>query len=347
MAGSPKETAITVSISVLSQLIRYLNHLNVDVDKMLRGIGIDPNILNTPDTRLSIETYLAVEDEAARMTGDPCFGLHMGEFAEPGSWTILGYMMMNCRDLREAFEKVGKYQRIIGNLITASARIGLGKVKFIYTVPKYAPVMSRHCFESAFSSSLRIIRNLTGKELSPLEVGFTSPEPPPEHLKEYGRIFRCPVLFAQKHNYMVMETSIGSTPVLAPNEKLLEHFEAYAREIITELEAEDDTTARVTRIILSSLDSKNFGIGTVAGEMSMSVRTLQNRLKEEGKVFSDLVREVREHLAKKCLREDYTVEDITYMLGFSDPAVFRKAFKKWSGATPKEYRDSTGESVPA
>ena len=75
--------------------------------------------------------------------------------------------------------------------------------------------------------------------------------------------------------------------------------------------------------------------------MALSTRTLQNRLKDEGKVFSKLLKNTREKLAKKYLRENYSVEDITYLLGFSEKSVFRKAFKKWSGCTPKEYRETS------
>lgn len=71
--------------------------------------------------------------------------------------------------------------------------------------------------------------------------------------------------------------------------------------------------------------------------MAVSVRTLQNRLKEEGVVFSQLTKDIRERLAKKYLRENYSVDDITYLLGFSEPSVFRKAFKNWSEVTPREY----------
>ena len=101
----------------------------------------------------------------------------------------------------------------------------------------------------------------------------------------------------------------------------------------------------MTKILLSQLDDENLSIKKVAREMSISVRTLQNRLKAEGVVFSDLLQEVREKLAKKYLRENYSVEDITYLLGFSEPSVFRKAFKKWSGITPTQYRQSSVSGI--
>ncbi|NCC36773.1 MAG: AraC family transcriptional regulator, partial [Chloroflexia bacterium] len=82
---------------------------------LLRSLGIEPETVRSPDTYLPIETYLYIQDSAAQYVNDPYFGLHMGEFAQPGSWSILGYLMMNCKTLGEAFEKSGRYQRIIGN----------------------------------------------------------------------------------------------------------------------------------------------------------------------------------------------------------------------------------------
>jgi len=326
-----------VSVTVLSQLVRYLSFLKVDTDKLFWSVGVDPVILKSPDARIAVETYIAIEDEAARVTGDPYFGLHMGEFYEIGSWSILGYMMMNCRTLGEAFEKSARYSNIIGNLIQASGHLGYKKIKVVLSTPKNAPYISRHCFEATFSSIVRMIRTLTGQKLHPLQVGFAFP--PPASITEYKRIFCSPVWFEQKHNYITFDSNIGNIPVLLPNPGLLEHFENYARDFLSEIEGLNSTTRTVIKLILERLDKKTLTIGSIAREMSLSVRTLQNRLKSEGRVFSELLEETRERLAKKYLREKYTVEDITYLLGFAEPSVFRKAFKKWSGSTPKEYRE--------
>lgn len=334
-----KKHPITVSVSVLSQLLRYLAHLEVDVNEVFRGVGIDADFLNNPDTHIPIETYIAIEDEAVRISQDPYFGLHMGEFAEPGSWSILGYMMMNCRTLSEAAEKSARYARIIGNLIQTKAVLGWGTVKIVLSTPKHAPVLSRHCFESTLSSTVRMGRSLTGRQLDPLEVGFSYSEP--ASIAEYERVFRSPVYFNQKQTYIIYDINAGKTPVLQPNPKLLEQFENYAQEYLAEFEGIDKTTRIVTRHILANLDSRDLTLSSIAKEMSMSVRTLQNHLKSEGVVFRELLEDTRERLAKKYLCENYTVEDITYLLGFSEPSVFRKAFKKWSGSTPREYREMT------
>src|SRR3972149_1136567 len=132
-------SGISVSVMVLSQMFLYLSSLKVDIDEFLNSLGVDPASVRTPDARIPLETNLLIQDEAARFTNDPCFGLHMGEFAEAGSWSILGYLMMNCKTLREAFEKPGRYSRIIGNLIEASAQFRFNKIKAVFSTPPHAP----------------------------------------------------------------------------------------------------------------------------------------------------------------------------------------------------------------
>lgn len=335
---------ISVSVTVLSQLFLYLSSLKVDVDAFLHSIGVDPHSVQSPDARIPVDTYLHIQDGAAEYIHDPYLGLHMGEFAEAGSWSILGYVMMNCKNLGEAFEKSGKYSRIIGNMIEARADLRFNKIHVVVFTPPHAPKMTRHCYESTLSSSVRMMRVLTGVHLCPLEVTFAYPRP--ESTAEYDRVFGCPVKFGQKENSMTLDWGIVNTPVRMANPDLLAHFEQYAQTLLDEMQRKDEHTRAVTRIILSRLDDESLSIEKVAREMAVSVRTLQKRLEEEGVVFSDLLREVRQRLAQKYLRENYSVEQITYLLGFSEPSVFRKAFKKWSGVTPREYREGIYANSP-
>lgn len=342
MSISPEP--ISVSVTVLSQMFVYLASLSVDIDSFLCSIGVDPDSVKSPDARIPVDLYLRIQDGAADYVHDPYFGLHMGEFAEAGSWSILGYVMMNCKNLGQAFEKSGKYSRIIGNMIEGRAELGFKKVRFIVFTPPHTPKMSRHCYESTLSSSVHMMRMLAGVQVNPLEVTFIYPKP--ESTAEYERVFCCPVKFGQKDNSMTLDWSVGALPIRMANPDLLEHFEKYAQDLLAEMGRKDEHTRAVTRIILSHLDDEALSINKIAREMSVSVRTLQKRLEDEGVVFSDLLRDIRQRLAQKYLREDYSVEQITYLLGFSEPSVFRKAFKKWSGVTPREYREGIYAGSP-
>ncbi len=327
---------ITVSSSVLSQMFLYLTSLQVDVDEFLRSLGVVPADVRTPDARIPVDTYLLIQDEAVHYVHDPYFGLHMGEFAEAGSWSILGYLMMNCKTLGEAFEKWGRYSRIIGNLIDGRVEWQFNKIRVVFYPQPHAPKLSRYCFESTFSSIVRMMRNLTGEHLSPLKVTFVYPEP--QITAEYQRIFCCPVLFGQKENSITINLGMLKTPVRMANPGLREQFERYTQDFLAEMERKDETTRAVTKIALARLDDETLSIQKVAREMTISVRTLQKRLEGEGMDYSELLKDIRQRLAMRYLRESYTVEEITYLLGFSEASVFRKAFKKWSGMTPGEYR---------
>ncbi len=344
MPTPPAAEPITISVSVLSTLFVYLASLKVDTDAFLRSLGVDPAAVRAPDTRVPLETYLLIQEVAARRTGDPYFGLHMGEFAEPGTWSILGYMMMNCKTLGEAMEKSGRYSRLIGNLIDVRAEVRLNRVRIVLYTPAHVPGLSRHCFEATLSSTVRTMRSLTGRPLNPLQV--TLAYPPPASTAEYDRVFGCPVLFDQKENSMTVDLSLASTPIRMANPALLSYFERYAQALLAEMDRPSPYSRAVTKIILARLDDEALSIDKVAQEMAVSVRTLQKRLEEEGVVFSDLLRDIRARLAKKYLRENYSVEQITYLLGFSEPSVFRKAFKKWAGVTPKEYREGVFPAIP-
>ena len=271
---------ITVCITVLSQMFLYLRSLNVDVDEFLRSINVDPEMVKAPDSRIPIDTYLHIQESAAEYVNDSKFGFHMGQYAEPGSWSILGYLMMNCSTLAEAMEKSGRYSRIIGNLIETNAHIHFNKLKLVFGTPPHAPKMSRHCFESAFTSLVRMVRTLTGKPLNPWEVTFTYPKP--DSLEEYEHFFGCPVYFGQRENSMTIDLALGNTPILMANEDLKNYFEKYAREFLAGMDQNKEFTNSVTRIILAHLDDESLTIQNVAKEMALSVRTLQKRLESEG-----------------------------------------------------------------
>src|SRR5215208_1828868 len=337
MANTPQP--ITVSAALLSQLFLYLESLQVDVDTFLISLGVDPARVKAPDAPVPIETYLLLQEEAAVFVNDLYFGLHLGEFAKAGSWSILGYMMMNCRNVGEAFEKSVRYGRIIGNLIEARLKKKAGKSKVTFFTAAHAPEMSRHCFDTVFSSSVCRLRSFTGVNIRPREVMFRYPEPGAR--SEYERIFQCPLLFGQQENSFTIDTRVLNTPILMANPDLLEYFEKYAQDFLAGMDNRNEYTRVVTRILLACLDDEALSIEKVAGEMAISVRTLQKRLEQEGVIFSDLLKDVRQRLAQKYLRENYSVEQITYLLGFSEPSVFRKAFKKWSGVTPREYREQS------
>ncbi|MGI6086066.1 MAG: AraC family transcriptional regulator [Acetivibrionales bacterium] len=338
MAGKPlTEHKYTVSGGILSQVLRYLASRNINVDEFMRSVGLDSGIFANPDERIPVEKYVLVEETASKVTNDPCFGLHMGQFTEAGNWSILGYMMMNCRTVLEAFHKFSRYSSVIGNLIKGEISIEPDHMIIKLTEPIDAPRISEHCYEGYFSSLINLARNLSGKNICPVEVALVSYKP--EFIEEYIKVFGQDVRFNRNGNYMVMDIRTANTAALLPNKSLLAYFEDYAREFLEEIESINSFTYKTKKLILSYMDSENLTEKRIAQELSISGRTLQAKLRNEGTDFNTLLRQTRQQLAQKYLRENYSIEDITYLLGFSEPSAFRRAFKKWFGVTAKEYKD--------
>lgn len=333
------ESGLEVSVGVIIQLAHYFRILKLDVEALFKAVGLDMRVLELPDERVPLEKYIRLETAAANASGDPCFGLHMGQYMEAGNWSILGYMMMNCKTLAEAFEKSFKYSAIIGNVITADIALNRQTIKITLQAPKGAPAISRHCYEGFLSSLICLARSLSGQPINALEVGLASAKP--EFIDAYQAAFGSPVLFDQQSNYMIMAVSVGDIPVLRPNESLLAYFETYAADFLAGI-TEKTKTYMVKKWLLANMDSEHLTIELAAKVFAVSVRSLQDQLKKEGTEFRQLLQQTREQLAKKYLQDQYTVEDITYLLGFSDHSTFRKAFKKWTGLTPKEYRTIQG-----
>jgi AraC-like DNA-binding protein len=327
---------IDISIGILGQLRKYAQRAALDFGALMRAAGADPGLLADPDGRIAIETYLDIEDETARVSGDLCLGLHMGEYFEPGDWSVAGYYMSRCATLGEVFVKGGRYARVIGNLIGARGWIIPGAVRVRLSVPRWAPVMSRHCYEATLSSSVCMIRRLTGRDLDPLVVRLSGERPDDD--SEYRRVFRCPVQFGSKNPGMDIPLSMASIPVLDPDPESRSRFEAWAEERLARLPPLRMASERAMRLLLERLDDPRLSARAVAREMGLSLRSFQARLAEEGGDFGSLLRQARESLARDYLRSGKSAEDIACLLGFSEVSVFRKAFKKWTGMTPGEYR---------
>lgn len=326
----------TVSVSILSQVLGYLADHGIDTSKVWKILEIDPTILNNPDGRIPVEKYAFLEEIAAELLNDPCIGLHMGQHTQAGNWTILGYMMMNCHNVMEAFQKFTRYSDVIGNLIACEINSCQDRIKLRLIEPKDAPKISEHCYEGYFSSLMNLARSITGITISPLEVGLISLKT--DYLDEYKAVFGENTCFNRKENYMLFDKVSIETPAKIPNQSLLYYFESYAQEFLKDIINQDSYTYKTKKLILSNMDSEALNIKYVAKELHISDRTLQANLKLEGTEFRILLRDTRIQLAKKYLDDNYSVEEITYLLGFSDTSVFRKAFKNWLGITPGEYK---------
>jgi AraC-like DNA-binding protein len=333
-----------ISISFVYRLLNYTNSRGIDSETLLSNAGVDLADINRYGNKISASYYFDILNEALRLTNDPYFGLHMGEFFEWRNLSNLcyimnlGYIMSSCRNLGEAVEKASNYLSFIGGPFDSMLVSASNLTEIVFQPKHTGHPHFHHVIDEALSSFVKIVKSITSKIVRIKEVRI-SHEIPGESI-EYIRIFSCPVLFNQPSTALVFNSRDLAVPIVAENTKLFPISGNSERNPYKSIDGMKDYSKKVSILLFEQLKKGAPCIKQIAKELGMSVRCLQMKLNKEGETFSQIVRNVRKDLAKTYLVDrDYTIDEITYLLGFSDPSVFHRAFKNWTGVTPGEFRN--------
>ena len=333
-----------ISISFVYRLLNYANSRGVESETLMSNAGVDLAAANRYSNKISASCYFDILDEAIRLTDDPYFGLHMGEFFEWRDLSNLcyimnlGYIMSSCRNLGEAMEKASDYLSFIEGPFDSKIIPAGNQTEIIFRTKHEKQVHINHCIDEALSSFVKIVRSITNKvvRLKEVKVSHETPEDP----GEYKRIFSCPVLFDQETTALVFHSRDLAVPIVAEDTKLFPVTANSSKNPYETIDGMKAYSKQISILLFEQLKKGSPCIKQIAKELGMSVRCLQMKLNREGETFSHIVRNVRKDLAKTYLIDkDYTIDEITYLLGFSDPSVFHRAFKNWTGVTPGKFRN--------
>ncbi len=324
----------------MKPVLEYASARGIDVEDLLAATGIDSAKLNSPETRLTLEEMDCVYRQAMRYTGDDNLGLHVGECFAIGTMDIVGHILMNCRTIGEHLEKLMEYVEIVSQgMRIILHREDEGRIAVETAVlHAHGPLMRQHV-ECLFSGGMKLASYAVGDVLAPIEVRFKHKAP--RELAEHRRIFQAPVLFGHSMNAMVWNEGFLDIPIRQPNPELLRLFEQHAKQVLNGLQSDKPLAKKVGRILFGKLQDGYPSIEDIAGELSMGVRNLQKKLEKENTSYRKILDEICCGLAVSYLRDvELSIADIAYLLGFSEPSAFHRSFKRWTGLTPTEYRNS-------
>lgn len=328
---------LTMSVTKISAFLNGFEAYGINKEEVLKSASIDPSILKSPDNRLASDEVNRLIQEAVRLTNNENIGLCQGELLSKGFSNILGYILMNCRTLGEAAEKYCKYEKIVDETSITNIKIEGSFAVLSNTTIDNTLANNRQFSDFKISGILSYIKLLTGKRIALNEVYFTHHKP--KDISEYQRIFKCPVFFEKSVNALVFDYRLLNLPIIEPNKELLLLFERNARETLNTFESNGTYSKKVTSIILKEMKGDIPSIDTVAKRLAMSVRNLQIYLKREGASYTKLLNEIRKDMAVNYLKDkSVSIDETAYILGFSETSAFYRAFKKWTGFTPGEFR---------
>ncbi len=336
----------TVSLDLVRMFARCISAKGLDFDEISTSIGMAPSLFEKSDSRISGRHFEAMWNEAAERSGDPDFGLHLGEdLAETyAGGHVLFFVMKNCPTVGEAMKKFFRYHCILAD--TAQPVLKLCG-DFAHISWNAAPGLqtSRHPSEAMLSMFTGILRHITEDRLSIVEVRFEHPGP--DDTGEHERIFNAPLCFKQGKGELVFRKSALDIAIFMADPELLHNLEAFVSRLLHRFQEPNTWSLKVSRLLGEMiLRGETVGIHAVADGLALSVRTLQNRLRKEQSTYQMLLNRVRKQIAQEYLaRGEATICDIAFLLGFSEQSAFNHAFKRWTGSTPLEYMREKGSNL--
>jgi AraC-like DNA-binding protein len=302
---------------------------------LLQQVGIEPVEFANPDTRIPHRTAIELLEVGIANRQDPTIGLQAGSLAEPCDLDVLEYAARSRPTLGDALSCIARYYR----LMHAAAEFLLieegERVVYRYRVTDgvHQPPAAN---DFVLGSTLSFVRRNT-PGVDALEVHFAHPEP--AYVEAYRQYFSCPVSFGGGMNEIVFHRDTLAAPMARSDATVSEAYEQHARRLLERLPAVEGVAGRVRRIVIEQLRGGEVTMELMAGRMAMSVPTLRRRLDQEGTTFSDIVDEIRKELAERYLREPtMAVSEVAFLLGFSSESAFHRAFRRWTGIAPSEYR---------
>ena len=291
-----------------------------------------------PDARIPVSVALQLLEGAVQLTGDPDLGLKAARFAAQGSYDLLEYTMVSAPSVKEASDVLRRYIQFLNNALDYSLEIhgDLAISRFSSRVP-----LSRAAADfqlAALYSGGR--RWLPAPPDAHSEVWLTYPEPP--DTREHARSFSgAKVRFAAPFDALVYERKYLDLPMPQADPKLHALLRRQLEQVVAELPPAQELRRQVRKLILAELAGGNPSADHIAARLQMSRRTLTRRLLQQGTSFKGLLEEVRRELAERALiSEEVGIAEIAERLGFAEPAAFHRAFKRWTGMTPGQYRAS-------
>jgi AraC-like DNA-binding protein len=331
-------TGATVSVQGLSVLFDGLRKAGVDPRSFLEGHGIDPTVLDREDDRLSADKLAGAWDAAAALTDDPLFALHAAESIEAHSFGLFSFLAVTSDTWGHALERVARYFRLITDVGQYELTV-LEDMATLHFVPstdaaRASPQLADFVVGVPFTYGSRYLDGFAAIEI-------LLPYPAPARRGAHDEFFGAPVRFSANALGLVFSTRLLDKPLRSGVPQLAALLENVVREKTSALPAPAPAPAlaQVRIALRSCLRGGDASLGQVARRLARSPRSLQRQLAREGTTFAAELDGARHELALSLLAQPgLALQEVSFLLGFSEPSAFHRAFRRWAGEAPGQYR---------
>lgn len=329
----------------LVTVIQGLQRLGLDVDAILVRAGVDLQSYTGADQRIPWESVDRVWALAVEETGNASLGLDVVEDLNPAVYRSLGIALLCSSSLRDFLERFERFFAVISTLETTELTESRG-----YAILTDRPLVQYSqatlgCHSDAFAAFLLKFVHLVKPDYTPAKVQLAW-LPPEENHSRYIEYFGCTVEFDCRDSAVFFHVEDLDQELVGANPDIARQNDHIAMSILEKMQELDLPTKVYTRLI-DFLPSGNCSRERVAQSLFMSESAFQKKLKAAGTSYQELLDNTRTELAQHYLADPaISVDEVAYLLGFSDCSNFTRAFKRWLSMTPREYRKSLSELTP-
>jgi AraC-like DNA-binding protein len=331
MAGS-------ISVLLVRPVIAALGSARLEA--FWGATDLTPQMVGDNDARISPAQFCVAWAELIRATGNPQIALDIAQATPAGAFGIVEYVCRASPTLGDALRQWVRYLNLLDDAVEVALAIDDDRAYLRVVRESEAPAPASH--ELCFALVARYASELSTVPLRAVGVEFVHPADDPA---PYRAFFGAPVTFSAAATQLVLPRSALASHLVSSDPSLLAILTRAADDIQRTTTSEPLVTAQVKRVLRDALRTDDATVEHVAKQLGLTSRSLQRRLKDEGTSFQTVRESIRRDLATRYLDENLSIAEISFLLGFSEPSAFFRAFKRWTGLTPLESRQRRREQT--
>lgn len=330
----------TVSAGYARGLLDLAVAKGADRATLMARAGLEAAVLADPDNRVPFTVFKALMREGQTLSGEPALALYFGALAFE-EMSIVGLICHAAETMTQAFTQMNRYGRLVIEVEGVSSgprfkivrRDGETWVEDTRANPNDFPELTESTLARFVTDFSRTFGDAPFVKLAHV----THAEP--AHSAAYRDILNAPVVFSSGWNAMQIDTSWLTITLTTPNRYVFGIFSDHAAALLKQLEQSKSTRGAVESLLIPILHTGDITMQQVATQMGVSRSTLHRRLKAEGVRYETLFDELRHTMALHYLSgKKLSVSQTAYLVGFSEPSAFSRAFKRWTGASPRQRK---------
>jgi AraC-like DNA-binding protein len=319
-------------------IAKAIDSYGYDSAELFAEAGLDHAKLRDPLARFSSLSVYELWKIATLTIKDPCFGLTVASFWHPTTMYALGYSWLASDNLAEAFDCTARYTHIVNTAAQGVIQVESTRDNYKVVIETGRMVMSPldASVDAVLAMLLIMCRSAYGPNFRLRRVSCMHGKP--EESEGFEKLFEAPVEFSQDENSIWIDPAIVEEPLATANPELVRINNHIVTDYLAQLDRAD-IGMQVRSKLIEHLPGGHANEAEIASSINVSQRSLQRKLKEQGMSFTQLVENTRRELGLQYVRDpQHSFNEIAFLLGFTEPANFSRAFKRWYGKTPTQYR---------